>query len=72
LPDRLRAERGHVPALWELEVANILAGAERRRRITQARTVEFLAILGDLVPLATKDRALARAAHALRVGSLAA
>lgn len=112
LLDRLRAERGHVPALWELEIANILVGAERRRRITQARAVEFLAILGDLdirvdpdvpgrafrdilplareqrlttydaaylelamrlgVPLATKDRALARAAHALRVRSLGA
>ena len=29
-------------------VGNILLGAERRRRITQARAVEFLGILGDL------------------------
>jgi len=48
LLDRLRAAPGHVPALWALEIGNILLGAERRRRITQARTVEFLGILGDL------------------------
>ena len=48
LLDRLRAAPGHVPALWTLEIGNILLGAERRRRITQARAVEFLGILGDL------------------------
>jgi predicted nucleic acid-binding protein len=111
LLDRLRAAPGHVPALWALEVGNILLGAERRRRITQARAVEFLGILGDLdirvdpdlpgrafrdvlplarerrlttydatylelamrlgLPLATKDTALARAATALRIKTLA-
>jgi predicted nucleic acid-binding protein len=112
LLDRLRAAPGHVPALWALEIGNILLGAEKRRRITQARTVEFLGILGDLdirvdpelpgrafrdvlplarerrlttydatylelamrlgLPLATKDKALARAATALRIKTLAA
>jgi predicted nucleic acid-binding protein len=112
LLDRLRAAPGHVPALWALEIGNILLGAERRRRITQARAVEFLGILGDLdirvdpalpggafryvlplarerrlttydatyvelamrlgLPLATKDTALARAATALRIKTLAA
>ena len=48
LLDRLRTAPGHVPALWELEIGNILLSAVRRRRITQARTVEFLGILGDL------------------------
>jgi predicted nucleic acid-binding protein len=111
LLDRLRAAPGHVPALWALEVGNILLGAERRRRITQARAVEVLGILGDLdigvdpdlpgrafrdvlplarerrlttydatylelamrlgLPLATKDTALARAATALRIKTLA-
>ena len=110
LLDRLRTAPGHVPALWELENGNILLGAVRRRRITQARTVEFLGILGDLdirvdpdlpgrafrdilplarerklttydatylelamrlgLPLATKDRALGRAAKAARVKTL--
>jgi predicted nucleic acid-binding protein len=112
LLDRLRRAQGHVPALWALEIGNILLGAERRRRITRARTTEFLEILGELdirvdpdlpgrafrdvlplarerrlttydatylelamrlgLPLATKDTALARAATALRIKTLAA
>ena len=48
LLDRLRTAPARVPALWALEIGNILVGAERRRRISQARTVEFLGILGDL------------------------
>ena len=48
LLDRLRTAPAHVPALWALEVGNILLGAERHRRITQARAVEFLGILGEL------------------------
>ena len=112
LLDRLRTAPGHVPALWALEIGNILLGAEKRRRITHARTAEFLGILGDLdirvdpdlpgrafrdvlplarerrlttydatylelamrlgLPLATKDKALARAATALRIKTLAA
>ena len=112
LLDRLHIAPAHVPALWALEIGNILLGAEKRQRITQARTVEFLGILGDLdirvdpelpgrafrdvlplareqrlttydatylelamrlgLPLATKDKALARAAAALRIKTLAA
>jgi predicted nucleic acid-binding protein len=112
LLDRLRTAPGHVPALWALEIGNILLGSERRRRITRARTTEFLEILGELdiridpdlpgrafrdvlplarerrlttyhatylelamrlgLPLATKDTALARAATALRIKTLAA
>ena len=48
LLDRLRAAPGHVPALWPLEIGNILLGAEKRRRITPARAAEFLGILGEL------------------------
>ena len=110
--ERLRRAPGHVPSLWPLEVGNILLGAERRSRITQARSVEFVGILGELdvrvdadlpgrafrdvlplardrrlttydatylelamrlgVPLATKDKALARAARTLRVKTLVA
>ena len=112
LLDRLHTTPAHVPALWALEIGNILLGAEKRKRITQARTVAFLGILGDLdirvdpdlpghafrdvlplarerrlttydatylelamrlgLPLATKDKALARAAAALHVKTLAA
>jgi len=110
LLDRLRTAPAHVPALWALEVGNILLSAERRRRIAKARTIEFLGILGELdirvdpdlpgrafrdvlplarerhlttydatylelamrlgLPLATKDKALARAATALRIKTL--
>ncbi len=112
LLDRLRTGPGHVPALWALEIGNILLGAERRRRITPARAAEFVGILGELdiradpdvpgralrdvlplarahsltthdaaylelalrlgLPLATKDAALAQAAAALRISTLAA
>ena len=112
LLDRLHTPPAHVPALWALEIGNILLGAEKRQRITQARTVAFLGILGDLdirvdpylpgrafrdvlplararglttydatylelamrlgLPLATKDKALARAATALHIETLAA
>ena len=45
LLDRLRTAPGYVPTLWALEIGNILLGAERRQRITRARTTEFLEIL---------------------------
>jgi predicted nucleic acid-binding protein len=48
LLDRLRHAPAHVPALWALEIGNILLGAERRKRITQARSTEFVGILGEL------------------------
>ncbi len=112
LLERLRTAPGHVPTLWALEVGNILLGAEKRRRITAARSAEFLGILGELdiradtdaagrafrdvlplaraqglttydasylelalrlgLPLATKDKALLRAATALRMTTLPA
>ncbi|MCC6197549.1 MAG: type II toxin-antitoxin system VapC family toxin [Burkholderiales bacterium] len=112
LLDRLRDAPGHVPGLWALEIGNILLGAEKRGRISQAGVAAFLGILGDLdirvdadapgrafrdvlplararslttydaaylelalrlgVPLATKDKALAGAAAALDVRTLAA
>lgn len=36
------------PPLWPLEVANVLAVAERRGRITEAGSLRFLALLDDL------------------------
>jgi predicted nucleic acid-binding protein len=48
LLDRLRNAPAHVPSLWYLEIGNILLGAERRKRITQARSTEFVGILGEL------------------------
>jgi len=48
LLDRFEDEHAAVPALWHLELANALAVGERRRRITSARTSEFIALIGGL------------------------
>jgi predicted nucleic acid-binding protein len=48
LLDRFEDERAEVPSLWHLELANALAGGERHKRITRARTNEFIALIGGL------------------------
>lgn len=48
LLDRFADESAEVPSLWHLEVANALAVGERSRRITAARTSEFIALIGAL------------------------
>ena len=48
LLDRIRAEPAAVPNLWHVEVANVLALAERRRRITLAESAEFISLLESL------------------------
>ena len=60
---RLRAEAASVPATWPIEVANVLALAERRRRITPADSAEFIARLEDVAILVdgeTSSRAFGR------------
>jgi predicted nucleic acid-binding protein len=37
-----------VPAIWPLEVGNVLLVAERKKRLSQAAAVRFLALLGGL------------------------
>ncbi|MSP82397.1 MAG: PIN domain-containing protein [Alphaproteobacteria bacterium] len=37
-----------VPAIWALEVGNVLLVAERARRLTEVRSARFLAFLGEL------------------------
>ena len=47
-----------VPAVWRLEVANVLLAAERRRRISEAQSMRFVQLLDELpiqVDLATID-----------------
>jgi predicted nucleic acid-binding protein len=61
--ERLAVEEAYVPAIWHLEIANVLALSERRRRITPARTTEFIALLETLVIVVdeeTPSRALGR------------
>ena len=48
--DRLSAEPAIVPALWWVEIRNILIIGERRRRIDAAETARFLADL-DRLPI---------------------
>ena len=48
LLEQLRAEAAAVPNLWHVEIANVLAVAERRRRITVAETAQFIALLEEL------------------------
>jgi predicted nucleic acid-binding protein len=49
LLERLQSESAAVPMFWYLEVANVLAVAERRRRITAADMAEFIELLETLM-----------------------
>ena len=48
LLERLAAEAASVPAIWHLEIANVLALSERRGLITPADSAEFIALLETL------------------------
>lgn len=55
LLDRLGEEVAAAPAIWPLELGNVLAMAERRGRITSAAIAEFLALVGDLTILIDEE-----------------
>ncbi len=46
--DRLRDSTAHVPAVWPLEVANVLLVAERKHRLSIADSTRFLRLLASL------------------------
>jgi len=46
--ERLQDDIALVPAIWPLEVGNVLLVAERRRRLSEADSVRFLAMLTAL------------------------
>jgi predicted nucleic acid-binding protein len=46
--DRLRDDEAAVPAIWPLEVANVLLVAERRDRLSEAQASRFLELLTEL------------------------
>ena len=52
LLDRLKEDSALVPGLWHLELGNVLAQAERRKRISAARMAAHLERLGRL-PIVT-------------------
>jgi predicted nucleic acid-binding protein len=58
--ERLEAASAIAPNLMPLEVANVLALAERRGRITAARVAEFVNLI-DGLPIEIDEEATARA-----------
>ena len=54
LLDRLIHDEAIVPALWTLEVANVLLMAERQDRMTEAQATRFVQLLGQL-PIRTES-----------------
>ena len=64
LLDRFELEQAEVPSLWHLELANALALAERKRRITPSRSSEFIALVAAL-PIATDAETSTRALNAV-------
>ncbi len=46
--DLLAEDSAVVPALWELEVANVLLLAERRGRLTEAQSARIMTLLQQL------------------------
>ncbi len=55
--DRLVGATAVVPAIWPLEVANVLLLAERRGRLTEAQSARFVELLGAL-PIVIDQRAM--------------
>ena len=49
-----------VPAIWPLEVANVLAVAKRRSRLQESDTLRFVELLGAL-PIAVEETGFFRA-----------
>ncbi len=52
--EKLMAARAVVPAIWPLEVVNVLLVAERKERLKQADSSRFLALLLQL-PIETEN-----------------
>ncbi len=46
--DRFNEDEAVVPAIWPLEIANLLLVAERRQRLTEAQAVRFSDLLQQL------------------------
>jgi len=46
--DSLETSTGFVPSIWPLEVSNVLLVAERKKRISEADSARFVALLADL------------------------
>jgi predicted nucleic acid-binding protein len=58
--DSLASATAVVPALWHLEVANVLLVGERRKRTTTAKVTQFLTVL-RILPITTDDETVSQA-----------
>jgi len=58
--ERIRDEGAIVPAIWHLELGNVLVQAERRKRLAAADTTTRLELIADL-PIVTDDETSHRA-----------
>ena len=59
LLDRLAVETAMVPAIWPLEIGNILLSAQRHKRITYTDMTQFLELLNNVniqIDLETMDK----------------
>jgi predicted nucleic acid-binding protein len=56
--ERLANETASVPAIWHLEVANVLVLSERRRRIAPTPSGEFIALLDTLAIVVDEETPL--------------
>lgn len=59
--DHLEKSHAIVPAIWPLEVGNVLLVAERKKRLTKSASMRFLTLLAQLpiiVEQETPDRML--------------
>ncbi len=52
----LESVKAVVPAIWPLEVGNVLVVAERRKRLSEADIVHFLALINDLPITVVQER----------------
>jgi predicted nucleic acid-binding protein len=63
----LATERAVVPALWPLEVANVLLMAERRKRSNQTRATKWLRYLSALLIAVDEETPLRAFDHILNL-----
>ncbi len=59
LLERLEQETARVPAIWPLEISNILLSAQRRKRISYAEMIQFLDMFKSIniqIDLETMDK----------------
>ncbi|MEX2468684.1 MAG: type II toxin-antitoxin system VapC family toxin [Pseudohongiellaceae bacterium] len=73
--DAITDSKAYVPVVWNLEVCNVIARAEHRGLVTQARSDVFLSLLNDLeieIDEASCSQALSQTLHLSRQYGLSA